>query len=125
MGIRSSSGGYGAIAGSVYTVASATVASTHWSYRLSAVGSRAVEERSNGVGMTAASGRTRDPTEPSVRVYEVPVDRAVLVTREVLVRRGYVVYRVQPDRGGRIVWVRRGPPADEIVGDIDVWLRVH
>jgi hypothetical protein len=51
--------------------------------------------------------------EPAIRVYEVPVDHAVLVTRGVLERRGYVVYRVAADRGSRIVWARRGN--DELV----------
>src|SRR5438309_977191 len=39
--------------------------------------------------------------EPPQYVYVVPADRVVVVTREVLVNRGYVVYRVEqagPDR---------------------------
>src|SRR5579884_3050072 len=51
--------------------------------------------------------------EPARYVYVVPVDRVVVVTREVLVRRGYVVYRVEDDGPHRILWARRGD--DEVV----------
>jgi len=33
--------------------------------------------------------------EPADHVYVVPTDRVIVVTREVLVQRGYVVYRVE------------------------------
>ncbi len=51
--------------------------------------------------------------EPAQFVYVVPADRVVVVTREVLVNRGYVVYRVEQHGPNRIVWARRGD--DEIV----------
>jgi hypothetical protein len=51
--------------------------------------------------------------EPARYVYVVPPERVVIVTREVLVSRGYVVYRVQQAGPNRIVWARRGD--DEIV----------
>jgi len=51
--------------------------------------------------------------EPAEYVYVVPVDRVVVVTREVLVHRGWVVYRVQRSGRNRIVWARHGD--DEIV----------
>ena len=51
--------------------------------------------------------------EPAEYVYVVPVDRVVVVTREVLVNRGWVVYRVQRSGPNRIIWARRGD--DEIV----------
>jgi hypothetical protein len=41
------------------------------------------------------------------------VDRVVVVTREVLVTRGWVVYRVERSGPNRIIWARRGD--DEIV----------
>jgi len=46
--------------------------------------------------------------EPAEYVYVAPVDRVVVVTREVLVSRGWVVYRVQRSGPNRIVWARRG-----------------
>jgi hypothetical protein len=46
--------------------------------------------------------------EPAEYVYVAPVDRVVVVTREVLVSRGWVVYRVQHSGPNRIVWARRG-----------------
>ena len=46
--------------------------------------------------------------EPAEYVYVTPVDRVVVVTREVLVTRGWVVYRVQREGPNRIVWARRG-----------------
>src|SRR5213592_507073 len=52
-------------------------------------------------------------TEPAEYVYVVPVDRVVVVTREVLVNRGWVVYRVQRSGPNRIIWARRGD--DEVV----------
>ena len=51
--------------------------------------------------------------EPAQYEYAVPSDQVVVVTREVLVQRGYVVYRVETDGPNRIVWARRGD--DEIV----------
>jgi hypothetical protein len=46
--------------------------------------------------------------EPAEHVYVVPVDRVVVVSRDVLVDRGWVVYRVQRSGRDRIVWARRG-----------------
>jgi hypothetical protein len=51
--------------------------------------------------------------EPAENVYVVPVDRVVVVSREVLVDRGYVVYRVERSGPNRIIWARRGD--DDIV----------
>src|SRR2546428_803027 len=51
--------------------------------------------------------------EPADHVYVVPTDRVIVVTREVLVQRGYVVYRVENRGSNRIVWARRGD--DEVV----------
>lgn len=51
--------------------------------------------------------------EPAQYEYVVPVDQVVVVTRDVLVRRGYVVYRVQDDGPSRVIWARRGD--DEVV----------
>jgi hypothetical protein len=46
--------------------------------------------------------------EPADYAYVVPVDRVVVVSREVLVSRGWVVYRVQRRGPNRIIWARRG-----------------
>lgn len=46
--------------------------------------------------------------EPAEYVYVVPVNRVVVVTREVLVSRGWVVYRIQRSGPNRIIWARRG-----------------
>ncbi len=51
--------------------------------------------------------------EPAEYVYVVPVDRVVVVTRDVLVTRGWVVYRVERSGPNRVIWARRGD--DEIV----------
>lgn len=51
--------------------------------------------------------------EPAEQVYIVPVDRVVVVSREVLVNRGWVVYRVERSGPNRIIWARRGD--DEVV----------
>ena len=51
--------------------------------------------------------------EPPQYEYVVPVDRVVVVTREVLVNRGYEVFRVEDDGPTRIIWARRGE--DEVV----------
>jgi hypothetical protein len=51
--------------------------------------------------------------EPAQYVYVVPVDRVVIVTREALVSRGYVVYRVEEEGPNRIIWARHGD--DEVV----------
>jgi hypothetical protein len=50
--------------------------------------------------------------EPAHYVYVVPVDRVVVVTQEVLVTRGWTVYRVQRAGPNRIIWARRG---DDVV----------
>lgn len=46
--------------------------------------------------------------EPAEHVYVVPVDRVVVVSRDVLVDRGWVVYRVQRSGRNRVIWARRG-----------------
>src|SRR6058998_4432751 len=51
--------------------------------------------------------------EPAQYVYVAPPERVVVVTREVLVRRGYVVYRVEQAGPNRVIWARRGD--DEVV----------
>jgi hypothetical protein len=51
--------------------------------------------------------------EPPVAVYETPVDRAVVVCRDVPVNRGFVVFRVVSDGPGRVVWARHGD--DDVV----------
>lgn len=51
--------------------------------------------------------------EPAQYEYEVPVDRVVVVTREVLIDRGWTVYRVERSGRNRIVWARRGD--DDVV----------
>ena len=51
--------------------------------------------------------------EPVEYEYVVPVDRVMVVTRDVLVTRGWTVYRVQRSGPNRIIWARRGD--DEIV----------
>lgn len=53
--------------------------------------------------------------EPAQYEYVVPADRVVVVTREVLVERGYRVYRVEAHGPNRIVWARRGDNDDEVV----------
>src|SRR3989475_4578283 len=63
-----------------------------------------------------AAGYTRAEivyAEPAEYVYVVPVDRVVVVTREVLVSRGWAVFRVQRSGPNRIIWARRGD--DEVV----------
>ena len=51
--------------------------------------------------------------EPAQYEYEVPVERVVVVTREVLVDRGWTVYRVEQSGPNRIIWARRGD--DDVV----------
>ncbi len=47
--------------------------------------------------------------EPPAYVYDDgDIDGVVVVSREVLVTRGYAVYRVSRDGPNRIVWARRG-----------------
>jgi hypothetical protein len=46
--------------------------------------------------------------EPAEYTYVVPVDRVVIVSREVLVSRGWVVYRVERRGPNRVIWARRG-----------------
>ena len=51
--------------------------------------------------------------EPAEHVYVVPVDRVVVVTQDVLVQRGWVVFRIERHGPDRVVWARRGD--DEMV----------
>src|SRR2546430_9876222 len=51
--------------------------------------------------------------EPADYVYVVPPERVVVVTREGLVSRGWVVYRVERGGPNRVIWARRGD--DDIV----------
>ena len=51
--------------------------------------------------------------EPAQYEYVAPVDHVVVVTRDVLVTRGWTVYRVQRDGPNRIIWARRGD--DDVV----------
>jgi hypothetical protein len=51
--------------------------------------------------------------EPPQYVYVAPPERVIVVTREVLVARGYTVYRVEEAGPNRIIWGRRGD--DEVV----------
>lgn len=46
--------------------------------------------------------------EPAENVYVVPVDRVVVVTREVMIQRGWTVYRVERSGRNRVIWGRRG-----------------
>jgi hypothetical protein len=51
--------------------------------------------------------------EPAQYVYAAPPERVIVVTREVLVNRGYTVYRVEESGPNRVIWARRGD--DEVV----------
>jgi hypothetical protein len=51
--------------------------------------------------------------QPAEYVYVVPMDRVVVVTQEVLVNRGWAVFRVERAGPNRIIWARRGE--DEVV----------
>ncbi|HYK83303.1 MAG TPA: hypothetical protein VEU55_09185 [Gemmatimonadales bacterium] len=51
--------------------------------------------------------------EPPQYEYVVPMDQVVVVTREVLVSRGYVVFRIEEEGPNQIIWARRGD--DEVV----------
>lgn len=55
--------------------------------------------------------------EPAAYVYDAPPDRLVIVTREVLVERGYEVFRVEDDGPNRVIWARHRRGDDE--GDED------
>src|SRR2546430_15237062 len=46
--------------------------------------------------------------EPAQYVYVEPVDRVVVVTREVLVARGHHAHRVEDDGPPRAIWAPRG-----------------
>lgn len=68
------------------------------------------------VGACASGGYQRAEVvyvEPVEYAYVVPVDRVVVVSREVLVSHGWTVFRVERSGRGRILWARRGP--DEVV----------
>ena len=56
-------------------------------------------------GYTSASVAYGEPAEYA---YVVPVDRVVVVTREVMVNRGWTVYRVERSGRDRVIWGRRG-----------------
>ena len=63
-----------------------------------------------------ASGFTRAEVvygEPAEYEYVVPMDRVVVVTREVLVTRGWTVWQVERSGSSRIIWARRGD--DQVV----------
>ena len=47
-------------------------------------------------------------SEPVEYVYVEPMDRVVVISREVLISNGYTVYRVTSYNGGRVLWARRG-----------------
>src|SRR6267143_816602 len=71
-----------------------------------------------GLGLAACApyGYTRAEIiygEPTEYVYVTPVERVVVVTREVLVSRGWEVSRVEERGPNRIIWARRGD--DEVV----------
>lgn len=51
--------------------------------------------------------------QPAQYEYVVPVDHVVVVTRDVLVTRGWTVVRVERDGPNRIIWARRGD--DDVV----------
>jgi hypothetical protein len=51
--------------------------------------------------------------EPQAYVYVLPVEHVVVVTRDVLVTRGWTVYRVERSGPNRIIWARRGD--DQVV----------
>src|SRR4029077_2663710 len=55
-------------------------------------------------GYTSAEFVYAQPVEYE---YVVPVDRVVVVTQDVLVTRGWTVYRVQRDGPHRSIWARR------------------
>lgn len=54
-------------------------------------------------GTTALAAQGRGPKK-----YPVTTDRAIVVTREVLVRQGYEVVRIDTQGADQIVWYRRG-----------------
>ena len=54
--------------------------------------------------------------EPVEYEYVVPVDRVVVVTRDVLITRGWTVYRVQRSGPNRIIWARRGDDRADLRG---------
>jgi hypothetical protein len=58
-----------------------------------------------GYGYTSAQLVYAQPVEYE---YDVPVDRVVVVTRDVLVGDGYTVFRVERSGPDRIIWARRG-----------------
>ena len=71
-----------------------------------------------GLAACATGGYTRAEiiyAEPAEYVYVVPVNRVVLVSREVLVTHGYTVYRVERSGAGRVIWARRPGRHQELV----------
>src|SRR5712664_347130 len=54
--------------------------------------------------------------EPAEYVYVAPPERVIVVTREVLVQRGWVVFRVEQSGPSRVIWARRdSDESDEVV----------
>src|SRR5260370_41865229 len=69
-----------------------------------------------GLAEWAPSGSSRSVIrygEPTECGYVTPVERVVVVAREVLVSRGWEVCRVEERGPNRIIWARRGE--DEVV----------
>jgi hypothetical protein len=55
-----------------------------------------------------AKGHTRTPAPAEAKRPVVTTDRAIVVTREVLITHGYEVVRVERARGVEVVYYRRG-----------------
>ena len=68
------------------------------------------------LGLVTATGHAQgkghqkqhDKVEHKPGEYVVATDRAIVVTRDVLVRHGYQVVRVEDDGDTRVVWYRAG-----------------
>jgi len=68
------------------------------------------------LGLVAATGHAQgkghqkqhDKVKHKPGEYVVATDRAIVVTRDVLVRHGYQVVRVEDDGDTRVVWYRAG-----------------
>ena len=58
--------------------------------------------------LTCAAGQADGQGQGAGKKYAVTTDRAIVVTREVLVRQGFEVIRIEERGPDRIVWYRRG-----------------